>query len=37
MLMSTTISLQGDVAYDLVEFLQDKFPEIDEDSIEDNT
>ena len=31
------IVIQGDVGYDLVEFLQEKWPEIDEDSIEDNT
>merc|ERR1711909_236004 len=31
------IVIQGDVAYDLIDFLQEKFPEIDEDSIEDNT
>jgi len=31
------IVIQGDVAYDLIDFLQEKWPEIDEDNIEDNT
>jgi len=31
------IVIQGDVGYDLVDFLQEKWPVIDEDCIEDNT
>jgi len=31
------IVIQGDVAYDLVDFLQEKFPEIEDECIEDNT
>jgi len=29
--------IQGDVADDLIDFLQEKWPEIDDDNIEDNT
>ncbi|XP_002165948.1 density-regulated protein isoform X1 [Hydra vulgaris] len=31
------IVIQGDVADDLIDFLQEKWPEIEEDNIEDNT
>lgn len=31
------IVIQGDVADDLIDFIQEKWPEIDDDSIEDNT